>query len=165
MSNHWHIVLWPERDGDLGAFMQKLAITHVRNWQENRRRVGYGHLYQSRYKSFPVENDEHLYQVVRYVERKALRGKLAAVGWFSTSVSSVPPCGVFQCFDGFPDAARGILTGVLLSGSEGRDDERFQAAEIETQMVSPLARSVDDWIARRGGMLVAVRTVHVVCPQ
>jgi putative transposase len=59
MSNHWHFVLWPERDGDLGAFMQKLTITHVRNWQENRHRVGYGHLYQSRYKSFPVESDEH----------------------------------------------------------------------------------------------------------
>jgi len=76
MANHWHFVLWPERDGDLGAFMQKLTITHVRNWQENRRRVGYGHLYQSRYKSFPVESDEHFYQVVRYVERNALRANL-----------------------------------------------------------------------------------------
>ena len=37
-----HLVLWPERDGDLGAFMQKLTITHVRNWQENQRRVGCG---------------------------------------------------------------------------------------------------------------------------
>jgi putative transposase len=78
MSNHWHLVLWPERDGDLGAFMQKLTITHVRNWQENRHRVGYGHLYQGRYKSFPVESDEHFYQVMRYVERNALRADLVA---------------------------------------------------------------------------------------
>ena len=76
MPNHWHFVLWPERDGDLGAFMQKLTVTHVRNWQENRQRVGYGHLYQGRYKSFPVESDEHFYQVVRYVERNALRANL-----------------------------------------------------------------------------------------
>jgi putative transposase len=76
LSNHWHFVLWPERDGDLGAFMQKLTITHVRNWQENRRRVGYGHLYQGRYKSFPLESDEHFYQVMRYVERNALRANL-----------------------------------------------------------------------------------------
>jgi MoxR-like ATPase len=69
-------VLWPERDGDLGAFLQKLTITHVRNWQENRQRVGYGHLYQGRYKSFPVESDEHFYQVLRYVERNALRANL-----------------------------------------------------------------------------------------
>ena len=78
MSNHWHLVLWPERDGDLGAFMQKLTITHVRNWQENRHRVGYGHLYQGRYKSFPVESHDHFYQVVRYVERNALRANLVA---------------------------------------------------------------------------------------
>ena len=76
MSNHWHLVLWPERDGDLGAFMQKLTITHVRNWQENRRRVGYGHLYQGRYKSFPVESDEHFYSQVRYVEGNARRAGL-----------------------------------------------------------------------------------------
>jgi putative transposase len=76
MSNHWHLVLWPERDGQLGAFMQKLTITHVRNWQENRRRVGYGHLYQGRYKSFPVESDDHFYSLVRYVERNARRAGL-----------------------------------------------------------------------------------------
>jgi len=76
MSNHWHLVLWPERDGDLGAFLQKLTITHVRNWQENRHRVGYGHLYQGRYKSFPVESDDHFYQVLRYAERNALRANL-----------------------------------------------------------------------------------------
>ena len=34
VSNPWHFVLWPERDGDSGVFMQKLTITHVRNWQE-----------------------------------------------------------------------------------------------------------------------------------
>ena len=76
MPNHWHLVLWPARDGDLAAFMQKLTITHARNWQENRRRVGYGHLYQGRYKSFPIQSDEHFYQVVRYVERNPLRAKL-----------------------------------------------------------------------------------------
>jgi putative transposase len=88
MSNHWHFVLWPKSDGDLGAFMQKLTITHARNWQEHRRRVGYGHLYQGRYKSFPIEGDEHLYQVVRYVERNALRANLVrrAEDWHWSSL-------------------------------------------------------------------------------
>jgi len=76
MPNHWHFLLWPERDGELAAFMQKLTITHVRNWQEHRRRVGYGHLYQGRYKSFPVETDDHSYHVARYVERNAVRANL-----------------------------------------------------------------------------------------
>lgn len=78
MPNHWHFVFWPERDGDLARFMQKLSVTHVRNWQENRRRVGMGHVYQGRYKSFPVETDEYFYQVARYVERNALRANLVA---------------------------------------------------------------------------------------
>lgn len=88
LSNHWHLVLWPERDGDLGAFMQKLTITHARNWQVYRRRVGYGHLYQGRYKSFPIEDDEHFYQVARYVERNALRAKLVrrAENWRYSSL-------------------------------------------------------------------------------
>jgi len=77
LPNHWHFVLWPEREGELGTFMQKLTVTHVRNWQEHRHQVGYGHVYQGRYKSFPVESDEYFYQVVRYVERNALRAGLA----------------------------------------------------------------------------------------
>ena len=76
MPNHWHFLLWPEHDGDLAAFMQRLTITHVRRWQEHRRCVGLGHVYQGRYKSFPVEEDEHFLAVARYVERNAIRANL-----------------------------------------------------------------------------------------
>ena len=76
MPSHWHILLWPERDGDLARFMQRLTITHVQRWQENRHYVGLGHVYQGRYKSFPVEEDEHFLAVARYVERNALRANL-----------------------------------------------------------------------------------------
>ena len=34
--NHWHLLLWPECDGELAAFMQRLTITLVRRWQEHR---------------------------------------------------------------------------------------------------------------------------------
>ena len=40
MPNHWHFVLWPEEDQDLGAFMQRLTITHVTRWQKHRQQVG-----------------------------------------------------------------------------------------------------------------------------
>src|SRR3974377_2270314 len=73
MPSHWHMLLWPERDGDLARFMQRLTITHVRRWQENRHYVGLGHVYQGRYKSFPVEDDERFLSAARYVERHALR--------------------------------------------------------------------------------------------
>jgi putative transposase len=76
MPTHWHLVVWPELDGQLAAFMQRLTVTHARRWQEHRARVGFGHVYQSRYKSFPVETDDYFYQVLRYVERNALRANL-----------------------------------------------------------------------------------------
>ncbi len=76
MPNHWHFVLWPEQDGDLGAFMQRLTVTHVTRWQKYNNQVGYGHVYQGRYKSFMVDTDDYFYQVVRYVERNALRADL-----------------------------------------------------------------------------------------
>jgi putative transposase len=76
MPNHWYFVLWPERDGDLSRFMQRMANMHTQRWQRAKLRVGYGHLYQGRFKSFPIENDEHFYRVVRYVERNALRAVL-----------------------------------------------------------------------------------------
>jgi putative transposase len=76
MSNHWHLVLWPRRDGELARFMQRLTITHVRRWKEHRHRVGWGSLYQGRYKSFAVQDDAHLTTVLRYVERNPLRAGL-----------------------------------------------------------------------------------------
>ena len=51
------------------------------NWRpENRRRVGYCYAYQGRFKSFPVEGDDHFYQVTRSVERNALRANLVRRG-------------------------------------------------------------------------------------
>jgi putative transposase len=76
MPNHWHLLLWPECDGELARFMQRLTITHVRRWQQHRGYAGLGHVYQGRYKSFPVESDEHFWVVARYVERNALRANL-----------------------------------------------------------------------------------------
>lgn len=73
MPTHWHLVLWPRDDGDLARFMQWLTITHVRRWVEHRHEVGMGHVYQGRYKSFPVQGDGHFLAVARYVERNALR--------------------------------------------------------------------------------------------
>ena len=76
MPNHWHLLLWPRADGELAAFMQRLTTTHVRRWPMHQNEVGLGHLYQGRFKSFPVQEDGHFLTVARYVERNALRAKL-----------------------------------------------------------------------------------------
>ncbi|MHB1158142.1 MAG: transposase [Phycisphaerales bacterium] len=76
MPNHWHLVLWPRHDGDLGRFMHRLTVRHVRRWHEHHHSVGGGHVYQGPYKSFVVQTDAHFLTVMRYVERNALRAGL-----------------------------------------------------------------------------------------
>ena len=76
MPNHWHFVLWPRRDGDLSRFMGWLTLTHTQRWHAHHHTTGTGHLYQGRFKSFPVQNAEHFLTVCRDVERNALRANL-----------------------------------------------------------------------------------------
>jgi len=76
MPNHWHFVLRPRKDGQLTDFLRWLAHTHTMRWHAHHHTSGTGHLYQGRFKAFPVEDDEHFYTVARYVERNALRAGL-----------------------------------------------------------------------------------------
>jgi putative transposase len=87
MPNHFHLVLWPRADGDLSRWMQWLLTSHVRRY--HRHYQGSGHVWQGRFKAFPIEQDEHLLVVLRYVERNALRAKLVrkAETWPWSSLS------------------------------------------------------------------------------
>ena len=91
MPNHWHLVLWPRGDGDLPEFMRWLTVTHTQRWHAAHGTTGTGHIYQGRYKSFPVQArrisqaerergtidaGNSLLTVLRYVERNALRAGL-----------------------------------------------------------------------------------------
>src|SRR5271154_2443491 len=76
MPNHFHVLLWPREDGDLSQFMRWLTVTHTQRWHAHHRTTGTGHLYQGRFKSFPVQSDEHFLTVCRYDERNALRANL-----------------------------------------------------------------------------------------
>jgi putative transposase len=78
MPNHWHLVCWPENDGDLSEFMRWLSVTHSLRWHAHNHTGGTGHIDQNRFKSFPVEGDDHLFTVIRYVERNALRANLCS---------------------------------------------------------------------------------------
>ena len=71
MSNHFHLVLWPHEDGDLSRWMQWLLTSHVRRY--HRHYHGSGHVWQGRFKAFPIQDDEHYWTVLRYVERNPLR--------------------------------------------------------------------------------------------
>jgi putative transposase len=53
-------VLWPERDGELTAFLRWLTHTHTQRWHAHYHSAGTGHLYQGRFRAFPIEADDHL---------------------------------------------------------------------------------------------------------
>lgn len=79
MPNHWHMVVWPKRGDDrqVSEFFRWLTVTHTQRWHAHHHTSGTGHLYQGRFKAFPVQSDQHLFAVLRYVERNPLRAKLA----------------------------------------------------------------------------------------
>jgi putative transposase len=78
MRNHWHFVVWPRRGGhtQVSDFFRWLTMTHAQRWHAQHRTAGSGHVYQGRFKSFPIAADEHLLAVLRYVERNPLRAGL-----------------------------------------------------------------------------------------
>jgi putative transposase len=76
LRNHWHFVTWPSKPGQLSSFFRWLTLTHAMRWRVAHDSVGYGPLYQSRFKSFAVEEDDAFLVVCRYVERNALSAGL-----------------------------------------------------------------------------------------
>ena len=56
--------------------MRWLTMTPTQRWHAHHGTASTGHRYQGRYKSFPVQSDEHLLTVCRYVERNAVRANL-----------------------------------------------------------------------------------------
>jgi putative transposase len=76
MPNHWHLVLYPRADGDLSKFLRRITLTPTQRYHARTRTVGYGHVYQGRYKSLWVESGRHFLTLVRYVERNTKRAAL-----------------------------------------------------------------------------------------
>jgi len=81
MPNHFHLVVQPLEPTALGKFMHWWMTIHVRRYHGYYERCG--HLWQNRYKSFPIQQDAHLLTVLRYVVRNPVRAALVdrAVRW------------------------------------------------------------------------------------
>ena len=76
MPNHFHLVLNPKENGDIQKFMQWLTLTHTQRLHSKNKTIGYGHIYQGRYKSFLVDSDDYLKTLLLYVEQNPLRAGL-----------------------------------------------------------------------------------------
>jgi len=76
MDNHWHMLLWPVNDGDVSEFVRWVTVTHTQRWHAAHGTAGIGHVYQGRFKSFPVQSNEHYLTVLRYIESNPLRAEM-----------------------------------------------------------------------------------------
>jgi putative transposase len=76
MPNHLHLVVRSQTDDGLARWMHWLLTTHA---QRHRSRYATsGHIWQGRYRLFPIQRDGHLLRVLRYVERNPVRAGLVA---------------------------------------------------------------------------------------
>ena len=93
LPNHFHLIDWPRGDGDLIRRMHWLMTARVGRHRLVHRTSG--HVWQGRFKAFPIQEDDHLRTVLRYVERNPLRANLAARAedwaWSSLGRPAGPP--------------------------------------------------------------------------
>jgi len=78
MPNHWHLVVEVIRMADLSKLVHRICNRLVRSFHRQSPRLGGGHIYQGRYKSFPIQDESYLFNVLCYVEANPLRAKLVA---------------------------------------------------------------------------------------
>jgi putative transposase len=76
MPDHWHLLLRPREDGELSEVMRWLTVTHTQRCHAAHGTSGTGPIYQGRFRSFPVQNNQHFLDVARYVEQNPLRARL-----------------------------------------------------------------------------------------
>ena len=77
MPTHFHLVIRTHADGYLGRWVRWLLVAHAQRYHRHYHTTG--HVWQGRYKAFPVQDDDHSVGVLRYVERNALRAEMVPV--------------------------------------------------------------------------------------
>jgi len=85
MPNHFHMAVMPERGEELSRWMQWLMTSQVRRY--HRHYKSSGHIWQGRYKSCMIQEDNHLLMVLRYIEGNPVRAKMvqSAIDWHWSS--------------------------------------------------------------------------------
>jgi putative transposase len=161
MPNHFHLVLWPGRDGQLSRFMQWMTMTHSHRWHAHRHDAGRGRIYQSRFRIFPIQRNAYFLRVCRYVERNPLRAGLVrrAEDW---------PWGSLACWARKLDKAKGLLDDwpvsrprdwiVRVNAAEDRSE--LEGVRLSAWRGQPYGS--DDWVGRTAGRLGLESTLRPI---
>lgn len=75
MDNHVHLLL-NEGDGEVSRIMQRINISYAYYFNKKYDRIG--HLFQDRFKSGAIEDDNYLLATVRYIHNNPVKAKLVS---------------------------------------------------------------------------------------
>ena len=79
MNNHVHVLGVPEREESLARCLAGVNLVYTQYVNRKQRRSG--RLWQNRFFSCPVDKDEYLWPVLRYIERNPVRVGAAQTPW------------------------------------------------------------------------------------
>ncbi len=118
MPNHFHLALLPKNDGDLSVWMHWLQKTHIRRYHKHYHSSG--HMWQGRFRPFPIQEDAHLLTVLRSIERNPVRANLvgSAELWKWSSAPCWQKSSASELFSGWPGNATAELAGMGPSAGE-----------------------------------------------
>jgi putative transposase len=71
MTNHFHLLLAPDAGQSVSRILQSLTVAHT--WHYHQSHASLGHVWQGRFKSPVIQNDDHALIVLRYLEANPLR--------------------------------------------------------------------------------------------
>lgn len=130
MSNHFHLLLKPLED-NISRIMQSLLVSHTQRYHKFHKSGG--HVWQGRFKSPVIQDDEHLLTVCRYIEANPLRARLASRAgdyrWSSFAAHGL----------GHADELLSALIPYELSPDPGARQRRWDAYAHETPDSAELA--------------------------
>lgn len=75
MSTHVHLLLRP-REGTISRIVQSLLVSHTQRYHRFHHSGGY--VWQGRFKSPVIQDDDHLLAVLRYMEANPVRTRIVA---------------------------------------------------------------------------------------
>ena len=108
MSNHVHLLLEDPEDR-LGEVMKSVLTGYAQRFNKRGDRVG--HVFQQRFKSQPVENEEYLLKAVRYIHNNPEKAGICQAGDY--------PWSSYHEYVGAPNIVDAALVLELCGGVEG----------------------------------------------
>jgi putative transposase len=76
MPNHFHLVIRPQADEALSAYMQWVTCRYACDFRSRTKTVGHGHVFQRRFWSAAIDDERQFLTVLRYVEANPVRAQL-----------------------------------------------------------------------------------------